>query len=78
MNIHYLQHVPFEGLGSIEHWVTLHGHQIIVTKFHAGDSLPAQNDFNWLVILGDPMNIYEELKYLWLREENFIRKAVET
>ncbi len=78
MNIHYLQHVPFEGLGSIEPWAVLHGHQISVTKFHAGDSLPALDAFNWLIILGGPMNIYEELKYPWLREEkSFIQKAVE-
>ncbi len=28
MRIHYLQHVPFEGLGNIENWALSKGHQI--------------------------------------------------
>jgi len=28
MGIHYLQHVPFEGLGNIEDWTISKGHQM--------------------------------------------------
>lgn len=33
MHAHYLQHVPFEGLGSIEPWLKAAGYQISVTRF---------------------------------------------
>ena len=79
MNIHYLQHVSLEGLGSIEHWAALHRHQITVTKFHAGDPLPSRDAFDWLIILGGPMNIYEYLRYPWLQDEKtFIKNAIES
>ena len=79
MKLHYLQHVPFEGLGSIEAWAERHGHWITVTRFHAGDSLPPINAFDWLVILGGPMNVYEDLKYPWLQDEKrFIKNVIES
>ncbi|WP_375453135.1 hypothetical protein [uncultured Nostoc sp.] len=40
MRIHYLQHVPFEGLASIEHWLIKKDHILSATKFYNGDSLP--------------------------------------
>ena len=78
MRLHYLQHVPFEGLGSIETWAGRHGHSITVTRFHAGDALPSVDSFDGVVVLGGPMNIYEELKYPWLKnEKRFINGVIE-
>jgi GMP synthase (glutamine-hydrolysing) len=35
-------------------------------------------DFDWLVVMGGPMNIYEEGRYPWLAEEKaFIARAIE-
>ena len=35
------------------------------------------SDFDWLIILGGPMNIYEEDKYPWLsKEKEFIHQAI--
>ncbi|MBM9613877.1 type 1 glutamine amidotransferase [Desulfobulbus rhabdoformis] len=77
MRLHYLQHVPFEGLGSIEHWAVSSGGQISCTRLYAGDRLPALVDFDYLVVMGGPMNIYEEAKYPWLaREKEFLQEAV--
>jgi len=77
MKIHYLQHVPFEGLGSIESWAKLRGHDVTCTKFHAHGSLPGANRFDWLIIMGGPMNVYQEERYPWLVDEKrFIEQAI--
>jgi GMP synthase (glutamine-hydrolysing) len=77
MNIHYLQHVPFEGLGSIEDWVRRGGHTLSVTRFYDGDPLPAAETLDLLVVMGGPMNIYEEASYPWLvGEKRFIEQVI--
>lgn len=77
MNIHYLQHVPFEGIGSIEDWVRRGGHTLGATRFYCGDPLPAVEALDLLVVMGGPMNIYEEACYPWLVDEKrFIERAI--
>jgi hypothetical protein len=41
VRVHYLQHVPFEGLGSIEPWLRAAGHGIGRTQLFAGEQLPS-------------------------------------
>jgi len=76
MNIHYLQHVPFEGLGSIEQWAISHGHQLSVTRLYASDHLPALDRFDMLVVMGGPMSIHDEHEYVWLKAEKWFIKQV--
>ncbi|WP_375514152.1 type 1 glutamine amidotransferase [uncultured Nostoc sp.] len=77
MRIHYLQHVPFEGLASIEHWLTKKDYILSVTKFYNGDCLPSVDDLDWLIVMGGTMNIYEDDKYPWLTlEKHFIEEAI--
>ncbi len=77
MRIHYLQHVPFEDLANIEVWAKEKGHSISVTRLYDDEEPPEIKDFDWLVILGGPMNIYEEKTYPWLiREKEFIGEAI--
>lgn len=77
MNVHYLQHVAFEGLGSIEAWVRRGGHTLGATHFYRGDPLPAVDAMDLLVVMGGPMNIYEEADYPWLVDEKrFIERAI--
>ena len=78
MRLHYLQHVPFENPGSILMWAKSNGHDITNTQLYKNDPLPKQQDFDWLVIMGGPMNIYEEDKYPWLsQEKSFIRESID-
>lgn len=78
MKIHYLQHVSFEGLASIEPWAKSKGHSLSATRFYNNEPLPNVEDIDWLVIMGGPMNIYEESKYPWLaQEKRFIEQAIE-
>ncbi|MGC9195091.1 MAG: type 1 glutamine amidotransferase [Syntrophobacteraceae bacterium] len=78
MKLHYLQHVAFEGLANIGSWAKSQGWAVSATHLYRGEKLPAANDFDWLVVMGGPMNIYEEQDYPWLAaEKRFIAKAVE-
>jgi len=77
LRIHYLQHVPFEGPGYIAEWADDKGHTLSATHLFDTGSLPATTDFDWLVIMGGPMGVYDEEAYPWLREEKaFIRSAI--
>jgi GMP synthase-like glutamine amidotransferase len=78
MNIHWLQHVPFEGLGAIEKWSGKRGHTLSSTRLFAGDPLPQNDQFGMLVVMGGPMGIYDEQEYPWLiAEKSFIRATIE-
>jgi len=77
MQIHWLQHATFEGLGSIGDWVTRRGLQLSCTRFWARDTLPEPDSIDLLIVMGGPMGIYEEETYPWLAEEKlFIRSVV--
>ena len=78
MKIHYLQHVPFEDLGSIEYWIRKYGHQCSCTKLYQGDDLPDLPDIDWLIIMGGPMNVDETDRYPWLvQEKEYIKAAID-
>ena len=77
MRIHYLQHVPFEDLASMESWAASRGHTLSRTRLFSGERLPDLSSFDWLVVTGGPMNIYQEDRYAWLAEEKeFIGRAI--
>ena len=77
MRIHYLQHVPFEGLNGMEPILKKKGHELSSTHLYNNQSLPLVQDIDWLIIMGGPMNIYEEKLYPWLnREKQFIKEAI--
>lgn len=78
MHIHYFQHVPFESPGNIAAWAEENHHAISGTHFFEPYRLPDIGKIDLLVIMGGPMNIYEQEKYPWLREEKkFIRNALD-
>lgn len=77
IKIHSLQHVPFEDLANIKTWADHKGYSISETKLFNNEALPDLKNFDWLVILGGPMNIYEEDQYSWLKvEKEFIKQAI--
>lgn len=77
MRLHYLQHVPFENPGSILMWAKENGHRITNTQLYNNEAFPRQDEFDWLVIMGGPMNIYDEKTYPWLANEKvFIRESI--
>lgn len=78
IRIHYFQHVPFEGLGSIAEWASANGHVLTSTQFFNNLNLPEMVEVDWLIIMGGPMGVYDERQYDWLvLEKQWIKKAVE-
>lgn len=78
MRIHYLQHAPFEGPANIAMWAKINQHHLTGTRLYFNEKPPRVNDFDCLVIMGGPMNIYEEKQYSWLpSEKTFIRQAIQ-
>ena len=79
MRAHYLQHVPFEGLGSIAPWLESAGYQITGTKLYESTTIPNPEQFDLLIIMGGPMSVNDEERFPWLRiEKQFIRHTIES
>ncbi|WP_347373999.1 type 1 glutamine amidotransferase [Aequorivita sp. Q41] len=78
MNIHYLQHVSYEGLGYIETWLNENRYQLTGTHFfEEGYTLPAIDSIDAIIIMGGPMSVYDEHTYPWLFEEKvFINNCI--
>jgi len=78
MRAHYLQHVEFEGLGSINNWLEKAGYAISSTQFFRSDALPKINEFDLLIVMGGPMSVNDEAGHAWLLEEKkFIKNVIE-
>ena len=77
MNVHWFQHVPFEGLGSIQPWLEEHGAQVTVTRLYQDARLPDPDDLDWLIVMGGPMSVNDEAIHHWLpAEKRFIADAI--
>ncbi|WP_201511382.1 type 1 glutamine amidotransferase [Psychrobacter alimentarius] len=77
LRIHALYHVDFEELSFIKQWADNKGHRITVTRFYENDLLPAQDSFDWLIIMGGPMSIHDESDFEWLADEKaFIQQSI--
>lgn len=79
MNLHYLQHVPFESPGYILNWAEENNLEVSSTRFYQDDyQLPDQQDFDVLVVMGGPMGVYDHADYPWINEEaDFIRQTID-
>lgn len=77
MKVHVLQHVPFEGLGSIEPWLVARGATVSYTRFFESSRLPKPMDLDLVIALGGPMSVNDEADLPWLKEEKrFVAEAV--
>jgi len=78
MRAHVLQHAPFEGLGSIERWLTQRRASVTTTRlFEPLAQFPDVTSFDLLVVLGGPMSVNDEASLPWLApEKSFIAHAV--
>jgi len=78
MRAHFLQHVPFEGLGSIEHWLRSNEAEVTETQLYASPELPNPRDLDLLIVMGGPMSVNDEDRFPWLIDEKrFIRSAID-
>jgi GMP synthase-like glutamine amidotransferase len=77
VRVHYLQHVDYEPPGYVVEWASKRGHEIVGTHLYEGESLPDPDAFDWLVVMGGPMGVYDTQDYPWLEDEQaLIREAM--
>jgi GMP synthase-like glutamine amidotransferase len=77
MRVHVLQHVPFEGLGSIAPFLESHGAAITCTRFFEPHRLPAPDSIDMIIAMGGPMSVNDGPTLPWLEmEKQFLRAAI--
>lgn len=69
MNLHVLKHVDCEGPGAIGDWAAARGWMLATTSLQHGEPLPDPASVDFLVVMGGPMNIYQDREHPWLRDE---------
>ncbi len=74
----YIKNITVEGPGLIGEFFAEKGYKSLTVDLAVGDRLPKSLDgIEAVVVLGGPMNAYEEDKYPYLKYENvFIRKVL--
>jgi GMP synthase-like glutamine amidotransferase len=78
MKILCVQHVPFEGPGSVRPWARSRGHELMRALASEPATLPPPDRFDWLVLMGGPMGVHDTQQHPWLAiEKGFIRAAVD-
>lgn len=79
MHVQVLQHVPFEGVGSMADWFQVRGATVHYTRFFEADAcLPDPASCDLIVAMGGPMSVNDEAELPWLIEEKtFLRQAIE-
>ncbi len=78
MRAHVLQHVPFEGLGSIQPWLERREATLTTTRFFQGDPVPNPSEVDFVVALGGPMSVNDETRLPWLKaEKQFLKSAID-
>jgi len=77
MKLLCLKHIAFEGPGAIALWAQSRGHELVIESVFQNNPLPSPETFDALVVMGGPMNIYEDAIYPWLtKEKAYIRSAI--
>lgn len=69
MRIRVLQHVPFEGPGTIADWALCRGHTLEIAPLFDGASPDGAAACDMLVVLGGPMSVHDEAALPWLAPE---------
>jgi len=78
MRVHILQHVFFEGPGSIAAWLADAGHTVTTTLCGENTTLPGLDAVDLLILMGGPMSVHDEHLFPWLRgEKQFVRDCIQ-
>jgi len=78
MNLLIVKHVDIEGPGLIEDCLRQEKIPYQVLSLESGLHLPKLDNLTHIVVLGGPMNVYEEDRYPFLIEEDlFIKEAIQ-
>jgi GMP synthase (glutamine-hydrolysing) len=74
MRVLVLKHISCEGPGRLADFAAQNGHILDVIDLEKGQSIPILDAYQALVVLGGPMNVYEEDKFPYLRAEDAVIK----
>ncbi len=78
LKVFILKHVANEDAGTILDFLKKEKIPYAGVSLYAGEALPALEQTRALVIMGGPMNVYEEEKYPFLKEETaLLKKAID-
>jgi len=69
MRILVFQHVAVEHPGVFRQFWHENGDTLHTVELDAGQSIPDLNNFDLLVVMGGPMDVWQEDHYPWLRSE---------
>ena len=69
MHVHVFEHDTMEGIGTLAPLFFRRGWTISHTRWDRGDQPPPVESWDLLVVMGGPMNIYEDARYPWLSAE---------
>jgi GMP synthase-like glutamine amidotransferase len=63
----------------MESFFVQRGHHLSSTHFYLGDPLPAIDEFDWLIVMGGPMGVHDDIQFPWLASEKaFIRDSIDS
>ena len=74
MNVVVLQHSTQTPPGSCTDWLDEHGYKWSLVRLFQNEALPTLNCFDWLIVLGGPMNVDDINAYPWLAPEKVLVK----
>lgn len=79
MKVLIIKHIDIEGPGTIAEFLDDENIPYEVIDIFNGESLPdSLSNTSAILVLGGPMNVYEEDKYPFLKDENeFLKEAIE-
>jgi len=69
MRILVLQHITVEHPGVFREFWAESGHETVAVELDAGDSIPSAVGFDLLVVMGGPMDVWQEDVHPWLIPE---------
>lgn len=78
MSVLFIKHIDIEGPGTMLEYINTKAIQYKIIDLSLGDNLPSHpNEYEAIVILGGPMNVFEEDKHNYLKDEDiFIKEAL--
>jgi GMP synthase-like glutamine amidotransferase len=72
-----IEHVAVEGPGTIREFAAESGWDLVEIDLGAGERLPKDpSAYDGVICMGGPMNVYEEERYLFLKDEDRFLKAL--
>jgi len=78
LRLHGIRHESFEREAEMAVWAAQRGHSLTHTDLWNNEALPELDSFDWLIVMGGPMGVYDDDQHPWLAgEKRFLRQAVD-